>query len=82
MAWPEEKIYENCALYMEKVLIELLSSDDFKELGLNKDELLDFARIFEIFEKIKYNYDRISRETGYDPIKPHLRKNKIEDILK
>lgn len=82
MAWPEEKIYENCVIYMDKVLVELTSSDDFKELDLNQDELSDFTRIFEIFEKIKWNYDRISRETGCDPIKPHLRKNKIEDILK
>lgn len=82
MACPKEKIYENCVIYMDKVLGELTSSDDFKELDLNQDELSDFTRIFEIFEKIKWNYDRISRETGCDPIKPILRKNKIEVILK
>lgn len=82
MAWPEEKIYANCVLYLDKVLGELTSSDDFKELDLIQEELSDFARIFEIFENIKWDYDRISKETGSDPIKPHLRKNKIENILK
>jgi hypothetical protein len=81
MSWIEEKVYENCAVYMNKVLSDMLSSDNLRELDLSEDEKGDFVQIMELCDRLKLDFDRL-KKSGIDNITPLIRDKKINSILK